>query len=162
MTRMSETSPPCQSPGASQFDFWIGEWALTWPAEQTGGDAGSLGSGTNKIEKMFGNCVVSENFATSDGRYQGHSLSVYDARSELWRQTWVDTSGAYLSFTGQFHGSQMELRTESREQEGEVVVNRMVFREITDDSIRWEWQMSRDQGANWNDIWTIDYARISD
>jgi hypothetical protein len=80
----------------------------------------------------------------------------------LWRQTWVDTSGAYLSFTGRFDGEQMELRTEPREHEGRVLVNRMVFREITDDSIRWEWQVSHDEGLSWDDVWTIDYARRSD
>ncbi len=156
---MSQPQPPCSSPESNQFDFWLGDWKLTWPAEQTGGNPGERGEGRNSIEKMFGNCVVAENFEFAAGGYQGHSLSVYDARAETWRQTWVDSSGAYLSFTGKFDGQTMELRTEPFEYEGVTRVNRMVFKDIEPDSLRWEWQTSTDSGESWSDVWTIDYQR---
>ena len=40
---MSQSVKPCESLEARQFDFWLGEWDLTWPAEQTGGGAGEIG-----------------------------------------------------------------------------------------------------------------------
>lgn len=114
---MSTKATPCSSPEARQLDFWLGEWDLTWPAEQTGGEAGETLTGTNRISRLFGECVIEENFATADGGFLGRSLSMYDEKAGLWRQTWVDSSGAYLVFTGSFDGEGMELRTEPVERD---------------------------------------------
>lgn len=157
---MAVPIPPCSSPEHRQFDFWLGDWSLSWPAEQSGGQPGELGQGTNRIETMFGDCVISEQFATSDGSFRGHSVSVYDERMGMWRQTWVDSSGAFLYFTGGFDGETMELRTEPIERGDETVLNRMVFKDIGAEALRWEWQGSRDGGQTWDDLWTIDYERV--
>lgn len=156
---MSDQPAPCSAPEASQFEFWLGNWNLSWPAEQTGGEPGSTATGTNRIEYRFGNCVVEENFATSDGAFQGHSVSVYDPNAGRWKQTWVDNTGGYLLFEGGMAGDEMELRTATVERDGERIVQRMVFSEISGDSLTWRWQGSRDGGESWNDLWTIDYVR---
>jgi hypothetical protein len=156
---MTDSPKPCSSPEARQFDFWLGEWDLNWPAEQTGGEAGEKGTGTNRLGRLFGDCVIEENFATDDGRFEGRSLSVYDEAAGLWRQTWVDSSGGYLVFTGGLNNGEMELRTAAVERDGETVVSRMVFTDITDDSLIWHWQGSRDGGETWNELWTISYKR---
>ena len=151
---------PCGSPEARQFDFWLGEWNLTWPAEQMGGTEGELGTGTNRIRRLFGECAIEEEFSTSDASFQGRSLSVFDPRAGLWRQTWVDSSGGYLSFTGDFDGEQMELRTQPEERVDEIIVQRMVFSDIEADALHWSWQGSRDGGQSWNDLWNIEYQRM--
>jgi hypothetical protein len=156
---VAELPAPCTSSEAAQFDFWLGEWDLSWPAEQTGGQVGETGHGTNRIERLLGQCVIEENFAMDDGSFLGRSLSVFDTRAELWMQTWVDSSGGYLLFSGGFDGSQMELRTTPVEREGEVAVNRMVFHDISAESLQWDWQGSRDGGQTWNYLWTISYRR---
>jgi hypothetical protein len=152
---------PCSSPGARQFDFWLGEWDLTWPAEQAGGDPGQTMTGTNHISKLFGHCAIEENFATDDRSFLGRSLSVYDEKTATWRQTWVDSAGAYLSFTGGMDGDAMLLSTEPVEEDDDVVVNRMVFTDISPVSLFWRWQKSTDGGATWSDLWTITYKRRS-
>ncbi len=43
----------CSSPEAKQFDFWIGNWNLTW---------NDTLYGTNHIEKILGSCTIQENF----------------------------------------------------------------------------------------------------
>lgn len=156
---MSESPKPCGSPEARQFDFWLGEWDLSWPAEQSGGTEGETAHGVNRISRLFGDCVIEENFATDDGRFQGHSVSVYDENVGLWRQTWVDSSGGYLVFTGSFDGETMSLGTEPVDRGDEIVVQRMVFSRIRDDSLEWAWQGSRDGGETWNDLWNISYRR---
>ncbi len=156
---MTDTPAPCSSTQARQFDFWLGEWDLTWPAGQTGGAEGETGSGTNRIERLFGDCVIEESFSTSDGKFQGRSLSVYDDKAGLWRQTWVDSSGGYLALTGGMAGDVMELRTALEQREAETVVSRMIFTDITADSLTWHWQGSRDGGETWNELWTISYRR---
>ncbi len=159
---MSGQQAPCSDPKARDFDFWVGEWDLTWPGEQTGGEEGSQGRGVNRVSKKFGDCVIEENFSTSDGRFFGHSVSVYDSNAGIWRQTWVDSSGSYLSFTGEFDGEKLTLRTEPVEREdGEVAVNRMVFSEISDSSLKWDWQGSKDGGSTWVDLWNISYTRAN-
>lgn len=156
---MSDTVTPCSSPEFRQFDFWLGQWELTWPAEQTGGQAGDTAHGTNRIERLFGDCAISETFATADGTFRGRSLSVFDRREGTWRQTWVDSTGGYLSLTGGYNGDTMELLTEEVERDDRLVVQRMVFSDIGPDSLNWAWQNSVDGGATWKDAWTITYQR---
>ncbi len=155
------TGRPCSSEGARQFDFWVGEWDLAWPAEQAGGDPGETMTGHNSISRMFGDCVIEENFTTADGSFRGHSVSVYDTKAEVWRQTWVDSAGAYLSFTGGMSAGRMVLATDPVEDGGRVTINRMVFADITPDSIEWSWQRSTDGGSTWTDLWNISYRRSS-
>ena len=152
-------SEPCSSPEARQFDFWLGEWDLSWPAEQSGGVKGERSTGRNSIRQMFGDCVIEENFTTDDGKFRGHSVSVFHESAGLWRQTWVDSAGGYLVFTGSFDGERMALSTEPEQRDDETVVQRMVFGDITEDSLEWVWQGSRDGGATWNDLWNITYRR---
>lgn len=158
---MSDTSTPCGSEQARQFDFWLGDWDLTWPAEQSGGESGETMAGSNRITRLFDDCVIEENFTTTDASFRGHSVSVYDERAGLWRQTWVDSAGGYIVLSGSYDGETMELRTEATEREGETVVQRMVFSDIDVDSLQWSWQGSRDGGATWNDLWNISYRRRS-
>ena len=153
------TDGPCSSPGAREFDFWLGEWDLTWPAEQTGGDVGETLTGRNSITRLFDDCVIEENFTTHDGAFRGHSVSVFDEKKGLWRQTWVDSAGAYLWFTGRFDGEVMTLSTEPTERDGETVINRMVFSDIGPESLEWAWQRSTDEGANWSSLWNISYRK---
>lgn len=153
------TEQGCDTPESRQFDFWVGQWNLFWPAEQTGGPVGATASGSNRVEKLFGHCAVEENFATDDGSFVGRSLSVYNHQDGKWQQTWVDNMGSYLLVTGKFDGTRMELRTEKTERDDETVLNRMIFRDIFHDSLLWEWQGSRDGGVTWNNLWTITYQR---
>ena len=150
---------PCSSPEARQFDFWLGEWDLSWPAEQTGGEAGQRLTGRNSITRLFDDCVIEENFTTHDGGFRGHSVSVFDEKAGLWRQTWVDSAGSYLAFTGGLESGEMILSTDPVERDGAPVVNRMVFFEMMADSLEWSWQRSTDEGESWSDLWNISYRR---
>jgi Protein of unknown function (DUF1579) len=156
---MTDRPTPCGSPEARQFDFWIGEWDLTWPADQVGGEPGETGTGTNRVGRLFGDCVIEENFSTSDGGFLGRSHSVFDARLGIWFQTWVDNSGGYIALSGGLDGDEMILTTQPNVYDGETRINRMVFADITPDSLRWVWQATTDDGEHWRDLWTIDYRR---
>lgn len=156
---MTVQSAPCTSPQARQFDFWLGDWDLRWAAEQSGGEPEATMTGFNRITRLFDDCVIEENFTTDDASFRGHSVSVYDEKSGIWRQTWVDSAGGYIALTGSFDGETMELRTEPALRDGETVVQRMIFAEITIDSLEWVWQGSRDGGTTWNDLWNISYRR---
>lgn len=148
----AQTSPPaCASPEANQFDFWLGEWALTWA---------DSGRGTNTITKEFDGCVVRENFrAAGPNALVGMSVSSFDARSKQWKQTWVDNQGGYLDFVGEFAHGTMTLWRAAVEPKGQPVRHRMVFMNIAPDSFDWNWQRSRDGGVTWETMWAIKYQR---
>lgn len=145
------TPPPCAAPEASQFDFWLGQWDLTWA---------DSGQGTNHITKPLGNCVIQEQFRDlAPNGFAGMSVSVYDPQAKLWRQTWVDNSGGYMVFTGGWANDRMTLSRTITKRDGTEVIQRMVFHDIAADSFVWDWQASTDNGATWEMKWQIFYKR---
>lgn len=152
---MAITAPPlpatAQLDAARQFDFWLGEWDLTW---------GDGESGTNSVYLDLGDKVVVESFdARPSMDFQGISHSVYDRASACWKQTWVDTDGNYLDFVGGFANGVMELRREALF-EGGLAVFRMRWYEIERDSLSWAYERSDDDGATWTVLWEIGYRRV--
>lgn len=146
---------PCSAPQASEFDFWLGDWNLTW---------GDTLHGTNHIEKMFGNCTVHENFSDAAAKYLGQSWSVYNANYKIWQQTWVDNAGGYTQVSGGMVGDSMILTTQERKVPVNVspsgkMISRMVYYNIKPDSFDWSWQASTDGGQTWKPNWQIHYER---
>jgi len=159
LTTFCFSQAPCTDERVNQFDFWVGEWELSWPGGQAGTPEGVTGKGRNHVSKTLGGCTVEENFSTADSSFVGRSWSVFNPQTELWQQTWVDNSGGYLLFTGKFENESMELRTSVREQGDKKIVSRMVFENISPNSFDWNWQRSTDGGETWTDIWNIRYSR---
>ncbi|MEX2601574.1 MAG: hypothetical protein WD355_08005 [Balneolaceae bacterium] len=139
------------------FDFWLGSWELTWEDSD-----GTLARGTNQIERILNQRVIREQFNAVSGAYEGYtgeSYSVYQAASGTWKQTWVDNSGGYLDFTGEFDGDRRMFTRTALNPEGEQSHQRMVFYDITDDSFTWDWELSVDDGETWELRWRIQYER---
>lgn len=136
--------------GERDFDFWLGRWEVRWRDGKYG---------TNVVSKIFDGKVIVEQF---DGRpgiaLRGLSVSVHDAREEVWRQTWVDNDGNYLPFVGGMHDGVMELRGE---RPGRELV-RMQWRDVERDSLRWLWERSVDGGTTWETLWKVHYCRLPD
>ncbi len=132
----------------NQFDFWIGEWDVTW---------GKDGRGTNRVERILDGKVVQEDFHAPD--LHGISFSVYDAERKLWCQTWVDNSGTYLDFTGKFDDGRMILSRDAIVR-GEQCKQRMVWYDIQEAQFNWNWERSDDGGQTWRALWQIHYERI--
>ena len=151
-----QTAKPCTHPEARQFDFWIGEWDLVW------GEGDNTGTGTNIVTSEMDGCVIEENF-TSDGEdpFIGNSLSVYDTESKLWKQTWVDNQGNYLDFAGKFENGRMILQREKFEG-GKKILQRMIWYNIAENSLDWNWEKSEDDGEKWILLWHIHYERKSE
>ena len=142
---------------SSTFDFWIGEWDLTWDD----GD-GAIGKGTNRIERIMGGQVIQENFEGVEGNlagYKGMSVSVFNRRTNNWNQTWVDNQGGYLDFSHAIEGDKYMFVREFTTAQGQKGKQRMVFYDITKDSFEWDWEASLDGGKTWNLQWQIHYKR---
>jgi len=133
-----------------QFDFWLGEWDVSW---------GEDGWGTNHVLRIMNNKIIQENFSTPD--LQGMSVSSYDRERGVWCQTWVDNNGSYLDFTGKFDEGRMTL-TRDAIVRGEAFKQRMVWYNIEEDQFDWNWERSDDGGTTWRVMWQIKYKRKKD
>lgn len=158
MTDVTTPTAPAIPSGASQFDFWLGDWDVSW---------GDGLSGTNHVRKVLGDRVVQEDFdGERDAQLHGLSVSVC-GNDGRWRQTWVDDNGTYLHFVGGWEGESTDpaepgprmVLVHSREIEGKPVQLRMVWSDIEPDSLTWRWQRSDDGGATWTTNWELAYWR---
>ena len=91
----------------------------------------------------------------------GRSVSVLVPRENLWKQTWVDNQGGYLDFTGGLVEERMILSRAAVNPEGQPIIQRMVWYNITSDSLDWNWERSNDSGKSWEILWQIHYKRKS-
>jgi hypothetical protein len=149
---------PCGAPEQRQFDFWVGDWELTWPGEK----AGETGHGTNTVKRILDGCVVQESFSGRGAmRLRGTSISIFDTTAGKWKQTWVDNEGSYLDFTGEFKDGQLILQREAIKKDGARVLQRMVWKNITASQFDWNWEASSDGGKTWIVQWPIHYKRKS-
>jgi hypothetical protein len=145
----------CNQPEQKQFDFWVGEWKLTWP-----GPKGEVQHGSNSIHRVLDGCVIEENFSGGEAIHlRGRSLSLFDGRQGKWKQTWVDNEGGYLDFVGEFSDGRMTLSREATGRDGKKLLQRMVFKNIRPDQLDWSWERSEDGGKSWTVVWPIHYDR---
>ena len=91
---------PCADAEHGQFDFWVGRWLVAHRQDRV--VAESL------IEKVYG-CGLRENWMPKVPHQDGGSLSIYVPAEKGWRQTWIDSSGAYVDFKGGWDGQAMVL-----------------------------------------------------
>lgn len=147
----TSTQKPCSMQESSQFDFWVGEWDLSWA---------DSGRGGNTVTKEFDGCVIRENFTTLDSvPFRGMSVSVFNPNTGKWHQTWVDNNGSYLDFVGEWQGDRMILSREARPKDKPAFLQRMVWYDIAAGSLKWNWERSDDRGKAWKVVWGISYVR---
>jgi hypothetical protein len=147
---------PCTLSEQKQFDFWVGEWDVSWPGDQPGETLRA----TNAVHRILDNCVVEENFQSEvPPPLHGKSVSLFDAKSGRWKQTWVDNQGGYLDFSGEFKDGQMILARTFTDPKGQEVHQRMVWKNITPQAFDWSWERSEDGGKTWKVVWPLRYQR---
>lgn len=157
MTVQAQTTMTTSNQPADLFDFWLGDWDVSWSAPD-----GSKGSGRNRIAKVLDGSVIEENFEeTPDGKtppLKGRSLSVRH-KSGVWKQAWTDNQGGYFSLTAQVDGDKRIFVTDPVRADGKETAQRMVFHAIRKDTLTWDWERTEDGGKTWKLLWRIDYRR---
>ena len=139
----------------SAFDFWIGEWSVYWKDQN-----GKIVTGSNEIERTTNKKVIQENFHDPNTNFKGTSLSVYSPTKKTWHQAWADSNGSYFDFIGDTVNGNPSFKTKTVVKDGEKIIQRMVFKEITKNSFVWVWEETKDGGEHWNELWKINYIRI--
>jgi len=153
-------APPCTSDGASDFDFWLGEW------EAYDSNDGSL-QGIEHITKDLDGCVLRQHWEQqsdrykhpgSDKRMRGTSLTARngDNPDAEWCQTWVDSIGSYIVLSGRLTDGVMIL-------EGlpgtSPYQRKWHWQPLGDGSVRSWGTVSADEGRTWQITWDITYRR---
>jgi hypothetical protein len=136
------------------FDFWVGIWEVGWVNPD-----GSRGLGTNHIVRTLNKKVIQENFKDPNTNYEGTSISVYNPNTKKWHQAWADSDGSFYNFEGDIINGEPVFKTKMVVRNGEQIIQRMVFKEIQEDSFIWIWEGTKNNGESWNEIWKINYKR---
>lgn len=136
----------CSDADHQAFAFWIGDWDVS----PTGTDV-VLARST--ISTAAGGCAVEENFHQTLGPggvtadYRGVSFSTFDsAGGSVWRQFYVDNSGAVTAFVGKVVDGAMVLDAPGQRP---GVTQRMTIAPQADGSVRQWGLISRDGGQTW-------------
>lgn len=132
--------PPCSAPEFRQFDFWLGEWEV---------EARGKIAGYNKISRLYGDCILREEYRTANGAYVGTSLNGWDAARKVWHQTWVDNQGLVLLLDGRFENGAMRLEGKSPTADGGEQIDRITWTPNPDGTVRQHWEQSTDGGKSW-------------
>lgn len=90
----------CCSSEYDQFDFWLGDWVVK--------DRQGKLLGTNKIEKLEGNCLVSEKW-NGTNEFTGRSFNYFDPERQTWNQLWISNTGNIIKLEGRFRNNKMIL-----------------------------------------------------
>ncbi len=147
---------PAVSAPAELFDFWVGDWVVTWKKPD-----GSQAKARNRITKILDGQVIEENFegdASAPQRLLGRSLSVRD-KAGVWHQAWADNQGGFIAMTGSAEGESRYFSTAFQQVGEQVQGKRMRFYDIKPNSFMWDWEGSNDGGKTWTLIWRIQYQR---
>jgi tetratricopeptide (TPR) repeat protein len=128
-----------------QFDFWLGEWDV-----RPYSSPNALPIARSVIERANGNCTIVENYYTK-GAYIGKSFNIYDPSAKKWRQFWNDNLGQVLQFEGEFDAKEnaLKYRSEARNSQGQKVLSKMTFYNLSPEKVRQVWETSTDDGATW-------------
>lgn len=137
------------------FDFWVGNWDIEWIGKDN-----QIMKGTNSIVKILDGTVFQENFEHLASGFKGTSISVYNKKKNEWHQAWADNQGGYYDFIGEIDGNKRIFKTIPKEINGKIVIQRMVFYNITPTSIAWDWESSTENGENWKLLWRIKYKKV--
>ncbi|MGH7459947.1 MAG: tetratricopeptide repeat protein [Longimicrobiales bacterium] len=152
LTRFQRNTEPCQHiPEARQFDFWVGDWAVSAPNGQR--------LGNNRIEKSLRGCALIENWTDGSSR-EGKSISTFDPVLKTWHQLWVSDNGTVTDYAeGSVEGSSLHFLARWRNANGDSVRQRMVFHAVHADTVRQVIDSSTDRGRTWSPPWVGIYTR---
>lgn len=139
---------------ANSFDFWIGEWEMTWTDRN-----GKLLHGTNKLERILDGKVIQENFYDPTNNYKGKSWSTWNPQTNTWKQVWTDNQSGFLEFVGAKSGDSLMFKMKPIELNGNMVERKMIFYNITENSFTWDWIYENVESGTRRLSWRLNYKR---
>jgi hypothetical protein len=144
-------SAPCSASTESrQFDYWLGDWTITYP--------GAPGGSTSTVRLELDKCMVVERWDGGKG-HSGENLFAYSADDKKWHGMFADNQGRAHVFEGKVAGGVAEFYGPSRGPNGEAVLNRIRIIRISGDKVEQSWEKSTDNGGTWTTGFRGEYSR---
>lgn len=156
----AQNAAPCSSDEYRQFDFWVGEWEVTF----VNAEGERQLAGNNTIQPLYNGCTLHEKWRGA-GQSQGESFNSYDASRGVWHQTWVDNSGTLLTLDGGLKDGAMVLSGEgpavgSTDPEVTRAKHRITWQPNEDGTVTQTWETVGADG--WQTIFQGRYERKSE
>lgn len=142
----------CSSHEYSQFDFWIGKWEVYSAKNPNRKIADS------KIEKLYRDCAIRENWMPINGQ-TGGSLNVYVPAEKMWRQFWTDSFGSIVDFKGGLKDDKMVLEGIWPQPNNPNQITRMTYSKLENGSVRQFGETSDDNGKTWQVSFDFIYKK---
>lgn len=156
---------------AAQFDFLIGHWELE-VSPKVGGLAALIHgapklTGSWKAWKAFDGHGLDDELRIIDASGNpvslNHSQRIFDTRARRWLVNGLDVYRArFGSSSGTWQDGELRLEGSGQGNDGQPVLTRTRFMEITADRFRMRQDRSRDNGATWEEgTLTVVARRVS-
>jgi hypothetical protein len=146
----------CTEANYHAFDFWLGHWQVTSKDDDI--------IRFNHIKKINNGCTILEEYTSSSG-YVGKSLNIYDLQTQLWHQTWTDSTGLLLQLSGAIEDDSMVMVGETTLKDNHNTMrrtlNRIRWTPNADGSVRQHWQVSQDHGETWKTAFDGLYEKVT-
>jgi hypothetical protein len=146
----ADSAKPCDAKEFRAFDFWVGEWRVTWKTPQ-----GQPAEGRSSIQRVVGGCAIEEHWQGKDGS-EGKSFTFFNPATKHWQQTWVDATAQPLMLEGDFEGESLVLKTKVGHGGGFVTYHRITWTPLPG-GVRQHWEQSAD-GSAWDTVFDGRYA----
>lgn len=156
--------PACDEPEARAFDFWVGEWDVLnrWRVET--GEWVEAGRATNQVFHVLDGCAVVELWDGHLGetRIRGFSVRAWDPSTREWVLilNWPQPDRpAFSTLRGTFRHGRGDFHRTSVNADGDTVLTRYTFSDITPTTLRWNDGTSTDGGRTWATQWIMEFTR---
>ncbi len=134
-----------------QFSFWEGDWTVY--------DSTDKVIGHNTLTLQEDSCVLREQWRGAGGS-TGVSINYYNTKDQLWHQHWVDNSGGVLDLKGGLiNGTMILMSDPTPNQNGKLVINKVVWTPLASNKVSQEWMVSQDGGKQWITVFLGFYKK---
>ena len=159
---------PLNAPEAHKFDFWIGEWKVQNRFRQDDNSWKDEGGARVKIFPVLDGKAVMEFWdgtAKDMKETKGFSLRYFDTEAKKWKLVlnWPQpNNGRFFFLDGEFRHNRGEFFVDFTNRQGQYVILRYTFCDITPNSLRWNDGTSLDSGKTWQTNWIMEFSRTAD
>jgi hypothetical protein len=146
----------------NNFDFLVGTWdsvqrRLVTPL--SGSDEWYEFAGTTRCYSMFGGAANVDEVTFPE--FSGLSVRLLNPETDEWSIYWANSRNGILALppvVGKFVDGVGEFFSEE-DWEGQPIVVRYRWSDITETSARWTQAFSTDKGETWETNWEADFTR---
>lgn len=160
-TATTATTAPAATGKPGDFAFLTGEWKIQNRQLQKNGQWESF-EGEATVHGLLGGIASVEELRIPSRQFSGLGLRLLDVKRGLWADHWVNSKSGVLTpppSWGSFVEGVGTWDTAEEEENGQPLIYRGVWDQITPRSCRWYQASSRDAGQTWQQNWLMHWTR---